>query len=251
MFSRMINKEPDIDCSIIIHTHIPRTAGTSFVNLLKLQYGNEAVLYDGDPVWQKFDSLELNSKDLLRYKAVSGHFCYGIHLKFSKCPLYIATVRDPIDRTASAIRFIRENKDHYLNPILGGLNYDQSLSALIELKEFRLIGRQCEFLSQLDDFTHARRVIDKSYYMVAPVERYADLITLLECFIFKAKARVANENVSNKSTEEFSFSSLANIRDIAMNDFLLVEYVRKSFAEKYDYLLNKINSKESSRKNPF
>lgn len=224
---------------LLVFTHIPKCGGTTFLNIMRQVYGEDRVLWDGDPVWQDFQNQKIEPKALWRYRAVSGHFCYGLHLMFKARPVYVSLVRDPIERCASAIRFIQSNRDHYLHPLFIDKSLDDSLDMLIELGELRLIGRQCEFIGNYDNFEMAKQKIDNDYFVVSLVDRFDDFITLLRCLVFKQDLtyNIANETVKDPGVV-FSNKSVKKIRTIASNDFKLCDYVAEKFERDWGYLIS-------------
>lgn len=88
-----------------ISVHVPKTAGTSFLNVLKKTYGSKlktdyldimnlnAVILHGENKTFKYPN------NIQKYDVVSGHFNASKYLKYNKP--FIAWVRNPIDRAIS------------------------------------------------------------------------------------------------------------------------------------------------------
>lgn len=86
----------------IIFLHIPKTGGTSLIDIMEQQYGTMSRSPDSDFIdmseWVKFNE-ELNCK------AVAGHFPYGIHELFADYH-YITILRHPVERIVSLYYYI-------------------------------------------------------------------------------------------------------------------------------------------------
>lgn len=91
---------------LYIFLHIPKTAGTSLMEIIKKQYGDDRVIacYDLNPylVEENSQALENILEKKPNTKAVIGHFMYGIHKRLSNIEYkYITFLRDPLARILS------------------------------------------------------------------------------------------------------------------------------------------------------
>jgi len=80
--------------------HIQKTAGSSIVNLAKVEYGSENVVSHGD-------FLGHEPTDLQAYSFVSGHFPYSFARVLMPGRFSFTFLRDPIDRVLSLYFFSR------------------------------------------------------------------------------------------------------------------------------------------------
>lgn len=114
--------------SLIILTHIPKTAGSSFrKSIIKANVPEEKIYRYGGLKNFTIDMLAKN------YSVVVGHVPYGIHCFTTKKVKYITFLREPVDRLISYYYFLRSsNAGLYGNPQL--LDYANSVS----LKEFAI-----------------------------------------------------------------------------------------------------------------
>lgn len=96
----------------IVSIHIPKTAGTSFFQVLQQQYGEEASLQ-----WKRKDIQEIRNKNILaknavneNIKALHGHFTVseikGIAEEYQ--PKIIVWLRDPVERVLSNYYFFQQ-----------------------------------------------------------------------------------------------------------------------------------------------
>jgi hypothetical protein len=88
----------------LLFMHIPKAAGTTLRSILDLQYGRKNVItYYNQPNEQLLENLDY----LLRagrhdYKALVGHFNFGVHEKLTRPASYITFLRDPVSRAISS-----------------------------------------------------------------------------------------------------------------------------------------------------
>ena len=95
----------------IISVHIPKTAGTSFANILKNHFGDEVYLDYADRVLAtppekrlafSAQALEQNLRNIKNYRVIHGHFMPAKYLKFkTQQTKFVMWFRDPIARLMS------------------------------------------------------------------------------------------------------------------------------------------------------
>src|SRR5690242_17471305 len=99
------------DQDLLYYLHIPKTAGTSFTDVLQANFKPD------ESSFSAFigDYLNYSPEKMGNLRAVSGHYFYNIdsfthtHRKL----VYITTLRDPIERTISNYAHIRRVPVHY------------------------------------------------------------------------------------------------------------------------------------------
>lgn len=97
------------DHHILFHTHIAKAGGTSLNQGLIKLFGESRVMpYFGEP-----SELSRYSQRRRSINAVFGHFWYGTtEMFFERKPVYIATVRDPIERFLSLYGWVLAREGH-------------------------------------------------------------------------------------------------------------------------------------------
>ena len=115
---------------MLIYPHIPKTAGTTMMHILKQNYnsGFYRVLNQG------------NYRDWLREPlstrkattCLQGHFTYGVHKPPSGPYQYITFLRDPIERVISFYYYIRDKNNHRLSKLFN----KTSLATIIESRRY-------------------------------------------------------------------------------------------------------------------
>lgn len=113
----------------LISIHIPKCAGTSFRNILKMVYGDEAVIrLDID---LQFRVLKINEQEFKgrklnkRVKVVHGHFAYPLlkdRFELEQDVPMITWIRHPVDRVISNYYYLEKRLKEELNEKRKGLN---------------------------------------------------------------------------------------------------------------------------------
>jgi hypothetical protein len=89
-----------LDGHVLIHTHVPKTAGATLAAGLSAIVGGVRTM---DLRLRRSIPLErLSDAELAELSLVTGHFPYGLHARFPRTPLYFAAVREPADRAVSS-----------------------------------------------------------------------------------------------------------------------------------------------------
>ncbi len=114
---------------ILINIHIPKTAGTTLVSILKGFYFEEEIIVVHT---ETLDDLHrMAAADRGKLKVVSGHLVHGLANQFHKKCLYTCVLRSPIDRLFSFYRFLRRSTGHHLNALV--LETCQNFGAFVTL----------------------------------------------------------------------------------------------------------------------
>lgn len=102
---------------VIIHLHVPKTAGSSLNFLLEQHYPKAQVVNGvGGPPLQKLSNMPPKDRNALRL--ITGHAPYGIHELLSRPHLYLCLLRQPGPRLYSFYKYILRARDHPLHGIL-------------------------------------------------------------------------------------------------------------------------------------
>lgn len=112
----------------LIFVHIPKTAGSTFLQVVKRQYRKNEFLYlhltEEDKVL-----LDAMTDDAKRgIKCLSGHIRYGYHRYLPGSYGYITFLRHPVKRVVSLYYYILRNKHHYF--------HERMVSDKLSLEEF-------------------------------------------------------------------------------------------------------------------
>lgn len=108
-----MDEQRDSHQPVLLHLHIPRTAGTALRKALQTSFTPEQCyrLSDG----KKLVSEREENPDLFeRIKFVSGHFSFGIH-RFFDSSIYLVILREPLARVRSLFAYVSTTPTHKLH----------------------------------------------------------------------------------------------------------------------------------------
>ncbi|WP_439141838.1 hypothetical protein [Pseudooctadecabacter sp.] len=97
--------------TVLVHLHIPKTAGTSL----------NGKLMQGHPVSTRVTAVDdipnnklknMSAEDRANVRVIAGHCVYGLHDLLPNPCLYICVLRKPQERLFSFYRFIQRSTDH-------------------------------------------------------------------------------------------------------------------------------------------
>lgn len=209
LFTRNHNPE-------LISLHIPKTAGTSFRNILKNVYGeNEVVRFDiRDKGHVMVNEMPYSKNALPQVKVIHGHFVYENFTKmFTPGKAKIITwVRDPVKRVISNYYYLESRLKDLLQEEKNNLNILSKMQkSLIEYA--RTEGnknRQVKFLSgsKPDDFAF----IGIQEYFNEEITRLARILQ------WDKVPEVLFHNKTSKHVIEYSEEIIEEIRYLNLED---------------------------------
>lgn len=132
----------------VIFLHIPKCAGTSFLDFLRESIPSGAVFDVNMGLDYPRRLLELESlraEDRAELRLVCGHLPWGVHRLLPQASIYVTLLRHPVDRLVSHYSFVKENKRHHLHATvmherMSLVDYAQSgLSGELENGQTRLL----------------------------------------------------------------------------------------------------------------
>lgn len=84
--------------------HIPKTAGTSFMDILCSIVGKENLLHISPEVLNGYDKQDCN---IDKFYCLCGHFTFEIYKLLNKTPLFLTFLREPLKRSISTFQEYR------------------------------------------------------------------------------------------------------------------------------------------------
>lgn len=102
---------------LFVFLHIPRTGGTSLLQVLRRQY-SPPLLYeiDGARVQESIHRLAtLPTSEKAQLACIAGHCPWGVHQLVGREAVYFAVVREPVSRIISHYFYVLNNPAHYLH----------------------------------------------------------------------------------------------------------------------------------------
>ena len=214
----------------LVFVHIPKCAGSSFRQVLKRWFGENALFIDThDP-----EILEVAvERAASTPRSIAGHTPFGLHQNLQVSPCYVSLVRHPLDRFVSLYRHARRTPGHAMHVDAVRLDleafYDFTLSD--PRAQGRMVAVQCYFLSRSRSFEETRAVIDQHYALVAPTERYGEFVAALAERFRRRPQELEPRNVGEDGLDiEAARAALEpRIRTDHAEDLKLFTYVSERF----------------------
>lgn len=152
-----------------IFIHIPKTAGTSFREVIKKNLSKEEAYEANEP---KLDVNKVTDKT----KIIYGHFPFGFHLKLEGEYKYLTLLREPVDRVLSWYYYIKQRG---IEDPLYNLVKEQTIEEFAKMTSNQQTGMlagmnyPCISDSSLDV---ALNNIEKHFCVVGASEKYSDFL---------------------------------------------------------------------------
>lgn len=98
-----------------IFLHIPKTAGTTLLNILDRQYAPETIhSFGGDAHASVAQFKAMDPASRTHIRLLRGHMAFGLHECLPGPSIYFTVLRDPVARVISYYRYILRTPPHYL-----------------------------------------------------------------------------------------------------------------------------------------
>lgn len=239
-----------------IFIHIPKTAGSSFRNIIKREYSPAKMLSCAIPK-------ELDYSTQKKWEILTGHFPFGIHEKFNLDNFaYLTILREPISRVISFYNYSRINKNHYLHELttkysikelLENNDFSDSLIEFNNLQIRLLTGVDAPFgACKRDMLDFAINNIEKHFLFVGIQELFNESMNYLKYLTNWKDLRYTVKNKTRRKSitkEKLDRSTLDLIIKYNQLDIELYNYSKKILLENVEkYLENKIEIFESNKK---
>lgn len=218
------------DRSILIHTHIEKTAGSTLVRGLARALGPDRV-YDLRVVANpRLPTLTAEAKRNIY--VLTGHFHYGTQDQyFDRKKVYIACVRQPLDRLRSYFNFVRTRPNHPGYSALVDKKFSELVQDIIAGRSLRVNGMSRALSgvarpSKEDLLNH----VERNYAIVTPHHRVNDTLRELASLLGTRFRRDLHRNKSDEDAADDVGSLEANFNAVSGLDNELYQYV----SERYD-----------------
>ena len=255
---------------IFYFLHIPKTAGTTLINIIDGHFDDESIC--PDQLWPKL--LVTLPKDFSKYRLIRGHFGYSIHRILPKKPVYITMLRNPIERSLSLYEFTCRAGDN--DPNVKGTMWDKTskLSDLIVHPEKKLNfeNLQTKFLSKdlplsfsnmqinekhkavnsmfLSSVDYSDLEIAKQHLSEFPffglAERFEDSMFLL-CYTFcwKPIEDIIKKNVTQnrRTIEDYPNTTKEILEKLTELDANLYNFAQELFQNRFNKMVSELKEK--------
>lgn len=221
--------------SILHFTHIPKTAGSSFVkSYLEPEYG--------DHYYRPNGYREYARKSYPSSACIHGHFPFGMHyFKPLRKQEYITFLRDPVERCRSHYFFVLQNKRHYdyerlKNSSLADIFLDKSklpYSALQSNLQTKFIAGILYgfsgFFSEKKILETAKYNLKRKYSVIGLQERFEESCERFEeKFGWERSITVQRYQKTNKK-DPLDSTTIKAIENHNQLDIELYDFVQKTY----------------------
>lgn len=247
---------------IFLHTHIEKCGGSTLIYYLETLFGKEYICdlrpYPPVSVKQILKHQPDIQKQLPHIKLLSGHIHYDtpwaklipnnlwinrfisrpLPAYFRKEPLYIASIRHPIDRLISLFRYVRTRPEHILyDKNIKSNNFDSFIQKLIQTNSFRMDNEICTlFIGRRDSrqrLQDAKNAFHDHYFAVMPYNKTHEFAHLLADVFQLPRVTESLINPSDpKETAAPSAATRALLEEKCRSDILFYHYMMNNYQEK-------------------
>jgi hypothetical protein len=238
--------------SVVIFTHIPKTAGTSLRHIVQSQFQPHNVfefyhLKTQPPKVckgiEKYNNLSEAQKKAIKF--VSGHVGFGLHEFLSRPCTYITILRDPIERVISYYYFLLRNQNSIVkNKTLqefiqtyGGVHnsmscYLSGLTLKAQLQDSSIDLKSKRF--DQETLERAKANLKNHFKVVGFVDKFDETCILLKKKLgWNISSFYARKNVSKHRNliNDISKETLSLIHQFNELDIQLYDYAQEMFQE--------------------
>ena len=227
-----------------IYLHIPKTAGKSFSRLALSNYGPHCCLStSGKLEWSQWQ----------RAKMVGGHFQYSAFNPMTSKRLFLAVVRNPVDRAISRFNFYKNRRGAQKKKIEQGFDHFD-MKATIRNSRFRkefVDNYQCRYLSSGKNFKAVERAFRHDAFIVGHFENIESWIELVGQRLGWTQSKLPEVNVAaeqdysveyRQDEELISMLTKRNTEDSRLFEFIKRAGVYESMGGGFDYMPFRLES---------
>jgi len=220
-----------------IYLHIPKTAGKSFEGLALSNYGPYCSLStNGRFEWSEWQEA----------KIVGGHFQYSAFNPMTSTRLFLAVVRDPVDRAISRFNYYKHQKGGHKKRIERGFDHSD-MKATIRNSSFgeEFVGNyQCRYLSSGNNFKAVQKAFRQDAFIIGHFENIESWIELVGQRLGWTESTLPEVNVAaerdyslqyRQDEELISMLTKRNKEDSKLFEFIKRAGVYESMGGGFDY----------------
>jgi hypothetical protein len=255
----------DFSRHVLVFVHIPKTAGSAACDALFEQLGSDRCLVTNDGkvgkihesrlhkvAWRARNSIHnaalrllgvdpllpkgVARADLGRMRLLEGHYALGDELKVGRKPVYLTTLRDPVDRFLSDYYYRFDQRARWPagkreRHAFWTYDVDRFVDHVYARRAWNEINLQCRYLGGEDSFAAAKRAVDDRVFLAAPSSRLNEFLQLLRPVLELNSTQAPRSNVgaARRAKAPPSAETFARIREMVAEDQLLFDYVSRAF----------------------
>jgi len=236
----------------IFFLHIPKTAGSTLVNVIERQYKSSEIMVIYDIHYAKpaitIDKINSAPKRFRRNNLlVAGHYGYGIHQGITKEFGYSTMVRDPAKRVVSNFMDIKGNPKSPIYKQVHNLSLKDFLSQKVFIDSDngqvrRLSGYENEYNNvpyghcSLEMLELAKINIEKHFLVVGVMEHFDKSLVLMKHKLGWDDIRYVRKNVAPQQDffEKISRDVIDQIQELNWLDVSLYEFAIAIFKRMFE-----------------
>lgn len=234
---RMLSK-PALNASPkTIFLHIPKTAGSSFYKLATSIYSERA----------SFNTTgEIPEQGFAGANIIGGHFSYSTYEQMTGQRVFLALVRDPVERAVSNFNFYKNEEQGREQRISENFDHEDMKKTLRE-SPFRkgfIHNIQCRYLSGRPAFSSVKSAFKRDVFIVGHFQNLSSWLTIVGERLGWPTVELPRKNVASNPDYLEQFQSDAELIDIlrtqneedfALSEFIMQNGVYESQGPGFDY----------------
>jgi len=240
----------DLEKTVIIFNHIPKTGGTSLLHFFQDIFGPDHCFRHRarDSKTDKYSPAikDVPHEDRQKLRFVAGHFDYGNHRLFDAPCKYLSVLRDPVDRLISDYNYNRKAGRADLKEIASSMSLAEYFRYKMDQPKSRLTySAQVEFMTRRQTAQEAKSVIRNRYLACCVLDQLNDLQRLLARLYDRPDLAPLTINKSQKPRAKPNIPEdlIAELKERCAEDYLLMDWVRARFENRYTKLETPIPDK--------
>ena len=231
--------------NVFVHTHLAKTAGTSFVSGHALDPWGRA-MYDTRGGKPRVNELSVEQRRAIWL--FSGHFWFDTQERpIRQHKRYFVIVRDPVDRFVSLYNYVAAAKSHPGHNKYGGINVEGAFRYLRDNTPNAMFNSVCAMFgdraartrpgqpgrvvrrSRPVLFEEARPVIEQHYALVIPMERIDDAMRRVGEVLGVNLTALDRHNVGIKKMTTLPDEVRQELQERNAEDYKLIAHFRSVF----------------------
>ncbi len=236
---------------LLCFVHIPKTAGTSVVDLLRRNYAEAAFSQfvvagrkDEGGAGKTLASPDQDVRNLIdavrrdagALKVVTGHFPYGLHRFIDRPVDYVAILREPMARSLSQYYHVMdETRNSALRRIMQAYDFDYERAladgAVLQFcnDQTRLVIGSDKVILDESDLEQAKDIIARDYVLVGLQDRLRECIAYLARHFGWSTSELPELNIGRKDIPSPDAKLRALFEDYNRIDRKLFEWVKETY----------------------
>lgn len=214
----------------MIFLHLPKTAGTTFREVLQRHPTLKVRLVEGGhpEILEKIKEKPVFVKTLARQNdVIMGHLIFDprpFNALAGKV-FFVSLLREPIDRAISHYKHVRRTPEHALHQELKPLSFDQAF-ARHERFRMQVTNNQVRSLCRLQSLEDFDRITMQHRFILGRQDRFDDFLAYLERTFAITLPRLAPANVAPRDDPDPQISPETMQELVAVNQMDLALFAR-------------------------